>query len=340
MQFGDGRGFSPLYRAVVGPPGTVGQHGDNEHRVLSLLDAGAKVNVRTRQGWTPLMAAGSTGQPAVMRLLLRRGADPYATDKEGNSPRDWALHCVKGHDNDPVLSVKPSPACTQCAALLDLATSTPWRPATHATYPDAERQRAVDMLWLGCALAKRLQMRSHEFTDCWEAYVMPLLVVRPRCCNRRWQTDPTKIGTFEMRADSLVLWNRRPRADLHLLLLPIPSPSHQPLPRLPLLRAHPNFGWQTVDRLAALESAACSIVRGFVERGLVDEASAARIVVDVGAEDPLLCVHVVMGSLLLGVEPTHFDWPRFMTLADVIARLVDEMDRGGGRGSSGGGEGG
>ena len=172
--------FPPLYRAVVGPPGTVGEHGDNEGRVRALLAEGHEVDARTEQG--------STGQPSLMLLLLRCGADPWARDKQGNSARDWARHKVRGHEEDVVLTMEAGPACFECIALLDRAV-TAWSPRNHETFPDVQRQLAVELLWIGQALSRR-PARQNEgveaevplgaaFLDVWEAHVMPRAVVRP-----------------------------------------------------------------------------------------------------------------------------------------------------------------
>lgn len=51
----------------------------------ALLDAGANVNYVERSGETPLMKAAFYGKPKVTALLLKRGADPYKTDRNGNA---------------------------------------------------------------------------------------------------------------------------------------------------------------------------------------------------------------------------------------------------------------
>lgn len=56
-----------------------------------LLDQGAQVDTRNEQGRTALMFAATGPFPETLSLLLKRGADPNATDKaEGWSPLMFA----------------------------------------------------------------------------------------------------------------------------------------------------------------------------------------------------------------------------------------------------------
>jgi len=57
-----------------------------------LVDAGAKVNVDDSRGMTPLMLAVSSEHQdaALVRLLLKSGADPNARSKTGETVLDWA----------------------------------------------------------------------------------------------------------------------------------------------------------------------------------------------------------------------------------------------------------
>jgi len=50
-----------------------------------ILDAGTNVNVRSRQGYTPLMIAASHGHDEIVRMLLQKGADLTTVDKEGRN---------------------------------------------------------------------------------------------------------------------------------------------------------------------------------------------------------------------------------------------------------------
>jgi ankyrin repeat protein len=57
----------------------------------ALLDAGADTNARSRSGETPLMLACAGGHPALVRLLIERGADVRA-EAHGSNPLGFAIH--------------------------------------------------------------------------------------------------------------------------------------------------------------------------------------------------------------------------------------------------------
>lgn len=54
--------------------------------VALLLDKGADINAKAKDGSTPLHLAVKRSHPAVVKLLFSRGANPSAKDQEGNSP--------------------------------------------------------------------------------------------------------------------------------------------------------------------------------------------------------------------------------------------------------------
>jgi ankyrin repeat protein len=66
--------------------------GESVDLVKTLLDAGADVNARDGRGMTPLMLAVATNHqnPAVIRLLLARGADTTVQSRVGETAGDWA----------------------------------------------------------------------------------------------------------------------------------------------------------------------------------------------------------------------------------------------------------
>jgi len=56
----------------------------------ALLDAGADIEAKDKDGETPLRRAVNCGQERTVRLLLSRGANPQSTDKNGRTPLDAA----------------------------------------------------------------------------------------------------------------------------------------------------------------------------------------------------------------------------------------------------------
>lgn len=62
----------------------------DQARALALLNAGADIEERNRQGWTPLMTASLKGQMDSVRFLLDRGADLHAVNAEGKSAIHYA----------------------------------------------------------------------------------------------------------------------------------------------------------------------------------------------------------------------------------------------------------
>ena len=77
----DRRGVTPLMRAS--------QLGFFEG-VQHLVTKGARVDDANSTGETPLMLAVHRRDTAMMRVLLRAGADPDRTDNSGRSARDYA----------------------------------------------------------------------------------------------------------------------------------------------------------------------------------------------------------------------------------------------------------
>jgi ankyrin repeat protein len=55
-----------------------------------LLAQGAEVNARNAHGWTPLHVAAAGGDPAVVALLLKHGADVHTQSHIGTTALDNA----------------------------------------------------------------------------------------------------------------------------------------------------------------------------------------------------------------------------------------------------------
>ena len=82
----DAQGETPLHAAV--------SHGtDRAPAVVELLvRCGARLEARTLKGYTPLHVAAVRRDATLAHLLVERGADPHATDADGVSPLQFAVH--------------------------------------------------------------------------------------------------------------------------------------------------------------------------------------------------------------------------------------------------------
>jgi hypothetical protein len=64
--------------------------GNRDARLASrLLDRGADIEARDRDGYTPLLIAARNGTTDVLQVLLSRGAAPNARDKRGRTALHW-----------------------------------------------------------------------------------------------------------------------------------------------------------------------------------------------------------------------------------------------------------
>jgi ankyrin repeat protein len=55
-----------------------------------LLEKGADIESKNKDGWTPLTWAASRGDSAIVKLLLEKAADIESKDTDGRTPLSWA----------------------------------------------------------------------------------------------------------------------------------------------------------------------------------------------------------------------------------------------------------
>lgn len=74
--------------------------------LTSLLKSGIDVNVRNSDGMTPLMAAASTGNLDIIRLLLAKGADTSITNNLGETAAAIAVRSNHPQAVDMLMSAR------------------------------------------------------------------------------------------------------------------------------------------------------------------------------------------------------------------------------------------
>ena len=91
--------------------------GGSADLVKALLDAGADVNARDGRGMTALMLAVATNHqnPAIVSLLLARGADTTVQSKIGETAGDWARKLSAPAGLELLRVSKPQPAAPGAA---------------------------------------------------------------------------------------------------------------------------------------------------------------------------------------------------------------------------------
>jgi ankyrin repeat protein len=84
-------GYTPLMRAVADSD----EYEVNTEVVRALIKAGADVNAKDNDGFTPLIwGAAKNGKGAeIVAVLIQAGADIHAKDNNGSTPLMWAAGC-------------------------------------------------------------------------------------------------------------------------------------------------------------------------------------------------------------------------------------------------------
>ncbi|GMH36867.1 hypothetical protein BSKO_04740 [Bryopsis sp. KO-2023] len=82
---------SAMHSAAQGP--------DNAEIIFALLDAGAEIDAKDRDGNIPLHYASLSGRKSNIEALLSRGSDPTALNVDGDSPADDACKCLTAENS-------------------------------------------------------------------------------------------------------------------------------------------------------------------------------------------------------------------------------------------------
>jgi ankyrin repeat protein len=92
----------------------------NKELVALLIDKGARIDEPSLNGQTPLTWAVQIGSKELVRLLLEKGADPDAADDKGLTPRDWAAspehEGMEGIIDETLESIRAAAAAKETAA--------------------------------------------------------------------------------------------------------------------------------------------------------------------------------------------------------------------------------
>ena len=86
MEARNANGTTPLLAAAT----------TDAEKTKLLIDAGANIEARDKDGWTPLHKAANAGQAEAAIALLDSGADGKARTTDGKTPYDLAPEKLNG----------------------------------------------------------------------------------------------------------------------------------------------------------------------------------------------------------------------------------------------------
>jgi len=93
------------------------------NKVATLLQSGVEPNCvsSTIRGETPLIDAVRFGHAAIVRMLLTKGANPNATDREGHGPLYYGLRSLNGDSEEIIAELLSHGASPNGLGVLDEA---------------------------------------------------------------------------------------------------------------------------------------------------------------------------------------------------------------------------
>ena len=156
---------------------TYGDHDDDTdtEAFKALLDKNPNVNAQDAKGWTPLHCAVHWKHAEAVKILLRAGADPFAKNKEGDTPLETicryehsSLKCITDalkeaeKENKGKPSIRPRRECTRTRDRAKTSTST----KSESTDADAMRG-ARDLTSLKNVSSSNMKqiMENYDKTD-------------------------------------------------------------------------------------------------------------------------------------------------------------------------------
>ena len=156
---------------------TYGDHDDDTdtEAFKALLDKNPNVNAQDAKGWTPLHCAVHWKHAEAVKILLRAGADPFAKNKEGDTPLETicryehsSLKCITDalkeaeKENKGKPSIRPRRECTRTRDRAKTSTGT----KSESTDADAMRG-ARDLTSLKNVSSSNMKqiMENYDKTD-------------------------------------------------------------------------------------------------------------------------------------------------------------------------------
>lgn len=146
-----------------------------------LIDAGANIEVRSNQGWTPLFECAANGKTENVRILLAKKANPNIVDPKGDTPLHWAagnvqivkmlvragakVNCANRDGETPLMKAALSCDRSSAQALLDAGADPKAIDIEGRTAKDLVRYRAEDWARSAKAFAQEKPGKDRFMND-------------------------------------------------------------------------------------------------------------------------------------------------------------------------------